>query len=192
MLARASSFAGEKGLEIIEQLGKGHSSLVYLAMSGRKRLVLKAERQDSSRFRMAEREAENLRRANEIGIGPKLAGFDFEKRIILMEFVEGKTFSEWLFSNPERKELMEFARELLAQGKRLDEIGLDHGQLAGRGKNILVRNGKPVIIDFEKASSRRKCHNFSVLQAFLFRNPNGAIAARVKEILGEEAEKLTS
>ena len=103
-----------------------------------------------------------------------------------MEFIKGKTFNEWLFANPSKKELEKCLNELFLQAKKLDEIGLDHGQLAGKGKNILVRNGLPVIIDFEKASQNRKCHNCTQLEAFIYRNPNSAIAKKINEILKQK------
>ncbi len=188
------SFLEEENLSLCQSLGRGRSSHIFLVknLSG-KRFVAKVERPDSTRFKMAEREAENLGKANSRGVGPRLEGFDLGKKIILMEFVEGQTFSTWLFSNPERKALKFFTKALLGQAKALDSIGLDHGQLAGRGKNILVRKNKPVIIDFEKASCQRKCHNLSVLQGFLFRNPRGAIAEKVRKIMGKkEIEKFIS
>ena len=69
----------------------------------------------------------------------------------------------------------------------MDEIGLDHGQLAGRGRNILVRLPEtlPVIIDFEQASIKRKAHNEKVLIDFLNLNPNSKIAEKVIGLLGE-------
>ena len=137
---------------------------------------------------MAEREVENLKKANEIGVGPKLFEFDLEKRIILMEFIKGKTFSKWLFglkkNKENKKKLKEFIDQLFVQAEKMDEIHLDHGQLAGRGVNILVRKNLPVIIDFEKASSNRKCHNKAVLKSFLLKNPNSQTTRKVKEILG--------
>ena len=144
------------------------------------------ERHDSTRFKMAERESENLKKANGIGIGPKLFDADLKRRIILMEFIDGPCFSEWLFAGPSKTGLKRFVKELQRQAKALDKIGLDHGQLAGRGRNILLRKGMPVIIDFEKASCNRKCHNLSVIEGFLFRNPKGAIAKKVWEILKEK------
>ena len=72
----------------------------------------------------------------------------------------------------------------------MDEIGLDHGQLAGKGRNILVRKNRPVIIDFEKASQVRKPGNFSQLKSFLFLNPHSSISGKVKEILGEGLKVL--
>ena len=178
------SFLGGKGLSLVEVLGKGHSSHVFLVENRQgKRFVAKRERADSTRFRMVERESKNLERANRVSVGPKLVAFDLGRRVILMEFIQGKTFSEWLFSEPSKKQLGLFIKDLQGQAASLDRIGLDHGQLAGRGRNILVRKGKPVIIDFEKASSERKCHNASTIEAFLFRNPHGAVAAKVGEIM---------
>lgn len=192
MLQKLAQFLEEKKLCLLGQLGKGHSSRIFLLQNAKgKKFVAKIERQDSTRFRMAERESENLSLTNSIGIGPRLFAADLKKRIVLMEFIEGSTFAEWLFSNPGKKELREFIKGLLAQAKALDKIGLDHGQLAGKGKNILMRSGKPVILDFEKASSQRKCHNLNTIQAFLFKNPHGAVAKKIREILGEkECESL--
>ena len=192
MIGAIGLFLLERKLLMADKIGKGHSSEIFAVKNGAgQKFVLKAEKTKSTRFQMAEREVENLRKANGIGIGPRLVDFDLKKRAILMEFVDGKTFAQWLFSQPAKKELLSFVKELLRQAKALDSIGLDHGQLAGAGKNILVREGRPVIIDFEKASCRRKCHNLSVIKAFLFRNPRGAVAAKVREIIGEkEIEKL--
>jgi predicted Ser/Thr protein kinase len=65
----------------------------------------------------------------------------------------------------------------------LTGLGLDHGQIAGRGKNILVRNDLAVIIDFEKASQVRKCNNENKVKSFLFKSPHSAIVKKVKKIL---------
>ena len=197
MQERVKAFLKQKNLVLVERIGKGWSSEIFLVKSKTgKKLVLKAEKEKSPRFKMAEREAKNLRKANSKSIGPKLKAFDLKRRVILMEYVRGPTFAEWLFEEkPGKTQLKAFAKQLLRQAEKLDSIGLDHGQLAGRGANILVKKGKalPVIIDFEKASQERKCHNRAVVEAFLFRNPHAAIAQRVRKILGkEEVKKFTS
>jgi len=181
---RLESFCSRRKLKVKGLLAKGHSSRIFLVQKGRKKLVAKVERTDSSRKHMLEREAFNLKLANSKHIGPRLLTYDFFYRILLMEYIKGETFKEWIFSKKRKKrEVSLFVRELLKQGEKLDKLGLDHGQLAGRGVNILVRKGKPVIIDFEKASTRRKCHNRTVLEGFLFKNKNSAIAKRVKKLL---------
>jgi len=184
------TFLKENSFELVRKISKGYSSEVLLAKhlpSGRL-FALKAEKQKSPRKNMLQKEVSNLLLANSAEIGPKLYAFDAEERIVVMEFIDGNTFAEWLSAKPSKKALEHFLAALFAQAKKLDEIGLDHGQLAGKGKNILARkSGKdfePVIIDFEKASQFRKSHNFSQLDGLIFRNPRGLTARLVKEILG--------
>ena len=170
------------------RIAKGYSSEIYLAKNSKgKKFALKIEKESSPRREMCEKEAANLGLANKYGIGPKLIDYDIKARIILMEFIEGKTFNKWLLDGkkaPKKKQLLKVISDLLLQAKIMDEIGLDHGQLAGKGANIIVkRNLRPVIIDFEKASQKRKCHNVNQLKSFLFRNPNSGIAKRVRNIM---------
>ncbi|MBI2598481.1 MAG: hypothetical protein HYW50_04765 [Candidatus Diapherotrites archaeon] len=178
-------FLKRSGLRVLKQISKGYSSIVFLAKNKEgKMFVLKVEKPKSPRKNMVQKEASNLALANSAKIGPRLFSFDEKARTILMEFVNGVTFAGWLFEKkPSKKQLKKFVKNLLLQAKKLDEIGLDHGQLAGKGANILVRNGLPVIIDFEKASQVRKCHNETQLRSFLFENPNGAVAKKVRKIL---------
>lgn len=183
---RLNEFLKKHKLKFVRLIAKGHSSFVFLVKRGNKRFALKLERSDSTRKEMLEKEVSNLRRANKLGIGPKLYKYDKKRRVILMEHIAGKTFSEWLFEKRKRNELIQFLAELFKQANALDKAGLDHGQLAGRGANILVRNNLPVIIDFEKASQRRKAHNFSKLLAYLFVNKNSAICKRIWEIIKKE------
>ena len=178
-------FLKEKNLVLVEHASKGYASNVFLVKNVRaEKFALKIEKANSPRIKMAEKEVSNLKLANKFGIGPWLFDFDFKKRIILMEFVEGRPFGKWIFESHEKAELQKCIDSLLAQAKKLDEIGLSHGQLAGKGTNILVKSGgEPVIIDFEKASQKRKYNNYNQLKAFLMDNPNGAVARRIRETL---------
>ncbi|MBU2477013.1 hypothetical protein KKG83_06090 [Candidatus Micrarchaeota archaeon] len=183
-----SEFLKKTGLKLDKKIAKGHSSEVFLVKKGKKSFALKIEKVKSTRKDMAEREVENLLKANSISVGPKLYDFDLKKRIILMEYIKGKTFSSWLFglkkNKENKKKLKKFTEELFLQAEKMDKAGLDHGQLAGRGVNILVKKNLPVIIDFEKASQKRKTHNKTVLESFLLKNPHSEITRKVKEILG--------
>lgn len=182
---RLQDFLDSKNLKLIEMISKGYSSEIYLVENEtNEKFALKIEKDKSPRKDMTQKEAENLESANYDSIGPKLIDFDLENRAILMEFIEGKTFHDFLFSDPKKDVLQQVIRNLLLQARTLDGIGLDHGQLAGKGKNILVReNNLPVIIDFEKASQKRKPHNLNQLTAFLIKNPNSGITKKIKEII---------
>lgn len=188
-----------KNLILVSRISKGWSSEAYAVKDAQgTEFALKMERQKSPRKGMAVREAANLKLANSAGVGPRLIGCDAKHGAILMELIGGTTFDRFIFSEPKpsAKMLRHFLRCLFAQAAALDKLGLDHGQLGGRGRNILVRatkSGKsgtaepviaePVIIDFEKASSNRKAHNVRQLAGFLVLNKRSALARRVREIL---------
>ena len=186
-------FLRKNRLEFVGRVATGRSANIFLVKNSRgKRFALKLEKEKSTRVDMVKKEAENLELANSVGVGPKFVAFDVEKRIVLWEFVEGVTFDKWLFeTNVSKEKLCKLIIELLKQGEKMDEIGLDHGQLAGVGKNIIVRKNKPVIIDFEKGSQARKAHNVGSLRSFLFLNPHSSISKRVKGILGRSWEDFT-
>ena len=181
----AEDFAKRNGFAIKGKISKGWTSEIFLAMKGKKRVVLKALREKSNRKGMALRESENLKIANSAGVGPKLIAADVDCGVVAMEYIEGVRFSEWLYSGISGDELENFIDELFSQAKLLDCLGLDHGQLAGRGNNILVRGGLPVIIDFEKASAKRRVHNLKVVESFIFRSKDSAIVKRIGKILDE-------
>ena len=173
---------------VLGKISKGYTSDVFLVEDKKHRqFALKAEKQKSPRVNMVEKEALNLLFVNAFGIGPRLECFDPAQRVVVMEFVDGPTFDRWLFQKkPSAKVLSAFVKEALSQAETLDRIGISHGQLAGKGRNILVRKNTPMIIDFEKASNKRRCRNQNQLRALLFENPNSAIVKRVKEILNNK------
>jgi predicted Ser/Thr protein kinase len=181
----------KKKFTLIELFDSGRSSEIYLLkdFSG-KFLKLKKEKQKSTRINMVSKEVIHLKKANLIGIGPKLIDFNEKEKWILMEFIKGKTLAEFIEEKPSKKDLNKVIKLLFEQAKKLDEINLDHGQLAGKAKNILIqKNLVPVIIDFEKASQKRKPHNLNVLKAMFFFNKHGLIYEKIKEILNEKEIK---
>lgn len=182
---RFEQFLSGNGFANPKKIAKGWTSDVFVAESGGGgRVALKVLRAKSNRKGMVLREAENLKAANSVGVGPKLLAFDEIANVVAMEFIDGISFDKWLDSNPIKTVLLEFIDELYSQARSLDEIGLDHGQLAGRGRNILVRDNLPVIIDFEKASMHRKCHNVAVLESFLFKSRDSGVVKKIRRILG--------
>ncbi len=183
MQDRLITFLSKHKLKLVKKISKGHSSEVFLVKNSRgKKLALKIEKDKSRRFGMAVKEANYLKLANTFGVGPKLFAFDFDCKCILMEFVDGAPFDKWFFEKePTKKALKKFIENLLEQAKELDKVGISHGQLAGKGRNILVRNNLPVIIDFEKASIVRRARNENQIKSFLFDNPKSSIAKKIKK-----------
>ncbi|MDO8625511.1 MAG: RIO1 family regulatory kinase/ATPase [Candidatus Diapherotrites archaeon] len=189
--ARLESFLQQHQSRCVQKLGRGFAAETYLLQDAKgKKSCLKIERDDSPRRDFTYKESEHLKAANAVRVGPKLLAADYENRCIRMEYVDGTPFSKWVLDEknpPSKAKLEKCVSGLLAQAKRLDAAGIDHGQLAGKGHNILVKkDGTPVIIDFEKSSMTRKPHNATQLESFLFKNPHSILTRTIHQKLGSD------
>jgi len=181
---KAVEFAGEKRAFNTPVLGKGCVGIVVVAHTDRGTVALKARRVDADRSGM-QREAEMLRRANTIGVGPKL--LNATENFLLMEFIEGTLLPQWLKTlrgRGTRSKVRRVLRGVLEQCWGLDEEGLDHGELSRAPKHVIVdANDSPRIVDFETASTNRRVSNVTSVCQYLFL---GSKAAKtIKRKLGE-------
>ena len=181
-------FMGEKNVFDVPVLGKGCVGVVVVAYTNSGRAALKIRRVDADRKGMFH-EGEMLNRANAIDVGPKL--LEISENFLLMELVEGTHFPEWIKSMEGREEQWRVRlvlKDILEQCYRLDEAGLDHGELSNAPKHIIVdADDRPHLIDFETASINRRVSNVTSVCQYLFLGSQ--IADKVKEKLGEVNEK---
>ena len=185
---QALEFTGEKSVFDVPVLGKGCVGVVVVAYTNSGRAALKIRRVDADRKEMFH-EGEMLKRANAIDVGPKL--LEISENFLLMELVEGTHFPEWIKSLGEREvqsRVRLALKDILEQCYRLDEAGLDHGELSNAPKHILVdADDRPFLVDFETASINRRVSNVtSVCQYLLL---GSKIAEKVKDKLGKVDEK---
>lgn len=185
---QALEFTGKKSVFDVPVLGKGCVGVVVVAYTNSGRAALKIRRVDADRKEMFH-EGEMLKRANAIGVGPKL--LEISENFLLMELVEGTHFPEWIESLEEREvqsRVRWVLKDILEQCYRLDEAGLDHGELSNAPKHIIVdADDRPFLVDFETASINRRVSNVtSVCQYLLL---GSQIAEKVKEKLGKVDEK---
>ncbi|MGI6589825.1 MAG: hypothetical protein ACOX1V_04160 [Candidatus Iainarchaeum sp.] len=184
----------------IKQIAKGWSSYIWLVKNKKgEEFVLKEVREKSPRKDLANREGKMLLLANSVGVGPKVKEINFEKNFVVMEYIKGEKFFDFILSKRfegeiTQTQIYELIKELFRQLYLLDTINLSHNQLQ-IGKNILVKQifdkekkvikYYPVIIDFEKATIKEKncTKNLGQLFAMCFYNPNGIIAKRIREKL---------
>ncbi len=146
-------------------LGKGHASLVIKGkLIEGEEVAIKILRTDADRSSL-EREAELLRLANAVGVGPRL--YNYAKHVIVMELVEGVRIGEWDPTTYKKDDVMYVIRDLLEQCRRLDVINLDHGELSNPAKHVIIGE-RPVILDFESASLNRRPSNVTSLAQYLF------------------------
>ncbi|MEM3626776.1 MAG: RIO1 family regulatory kinase/ATPase [Candidatus Bathyarchaeia archaeon] len=181
----ALEFNGKKQAFNVPILGKGCVGIVVIAHRNDEKLAMKIRRVDADRS-MMQRESEMLKMANSVGVGPRLLGVS--KNFLLMQFIDGALLPTWLEKCRGRMRLKKVLREILEQCWRLDEAGLDHGELSHAPKHIIIdRNNTPFIIDFETASLNRKPSNVTSICQFLF--ISGAVAEKIAQKLGEKDKK---
>jgi putative serine/threonine protein kinase len=165
----ALEFIGEKTAFNVPVLGKGCVGIVVRALLDKKRVALKIRRVDADRIEM-QHEAEMLKTANKVEVGPRLIGVS--ENFLLMEFVEGTLLPEWiekLKGKGTRNRIRQVLYSILEQCWRLDEISLDHGELSRAPKHIIIgRDNKAYIVDFETASVQRRVSNVTSICQYLF------------------------
>jgi putative serine/threonine protein kinase len=165
---QALAFTGDKRVFDVPVLGKGYVGVVVVAVRDGRKVALKIRRLDANRSGM-EHEADMLRKANAVDVGPRL--IDTTANFLLMEFVDGALLPRWIEDVKAGEELRvrRVLRSLLEQCWRLDKIGVDHGELSRAPKHIIVRDDdRPCIVDFETASLNRRVSNVTSVCQYLF------------------------
>jgi putative serine/threonine protein kinase len=128
-------------------------------------------------------EAQMLSKANSATVAPNFVGVS--KNFLLMQLIEGDLLPAWLETNNEPSLVKQVLHEVLLNSFRLDEIGLDHGELSKAPKHIIIdHQNKPWIVDFETASVCRKPSNLPAICHFLFSSA-GEVARTVAKRIGE-------
>ena len=174
-------FRGRTNLFGTPVLGKGHVGIVVAAKHKDSEVALKIRRVDADRETMR-REAELLKKANNISVGPKLLGCT--DNFLLMELVEGKNMQEWLREEKKAEEVRLVLRDLIEQCRRLDEEGIDHGELSKAHKHVVITASNQIrIIDFETASMLRRPSNVTSIAHYIFFHKKNSQAAQ--KTLGE-------
>lgn len=182
MGVEALELRGDTSVEGLRVLGKGCVGVVVAARTRWGRAALKVRRMDADRETL-EHEAEVLKLANSVGVGPRLLAWS--RDILLMELVEGTPIRRWVeeLSPEDVDRAKETVRRLLEKCRRLDEAGIDHGELSRAEKHVIVQpDGEPRIIDFETASTRRRTSNVTAVSNYLF--ISGAPSRKLRKMLG--------
>jgi len=180
---KAVEFTGEKMAFDVPVLGKGCVGIVVAAYRDAEKVALKIRRVDADRAGM-QREAEMLRRANGLNVGPTL--LNATENFLLMEFIEGTLLPQWveaLKGRGTRFRIRRVLRAVLEQCWRLDEAGLDHGELSRAPKHIIIdESDRSHLVDFETASVNRRVSNVTSICQYLF--IGSQVAKMVKRKVG--------
>jgi putative serine/threonine protein kinase len=125
-----------------------------------------------------------LSKANSVNVAPKLIASS--KNFLLMQLIDGDLLPNWLKTNKDKAAVKQVLGEVLEQCFRLDQVGLDHGELSKAPKHLLVdKTEKPFIVDFETASVERRVANVTAVCQYLFAG-NSTASKVLSEIFGEK------
>jgi len=168
-------------------LGKGFVGIVVIGHVNGKRVAVKIRRTDADRADLLH-EAHMLSKANSAKVAPKL--ITASKNFLLTQLIDGELFPNWLKTNKDAATVKQVLREVLEQCFRLDQAGLDHGELSKAPKHLLVDKAqKPFIVDFETASVGRKVANVTAVCQYFFAG-NSSASKILAEIFGK-MDRLT-
>jgi putative serine/threonine protein kinase len=179
----AIEFTGKTSASNIPVLGKGYVGVVVVAHAKGQRVALKMRRIDADRPDFIH-ETQMLQKANAIGVGPKFIAAS--KNFMLSQLIDGDLFEDWLETQSDKELIRNVLVDILEQCWRLDETGLDHGEISKAPKHLLVdKADKPFIVDFETASIMRRVINVTSVCQFLFMG-NSRAAKLLDEIFGKK------
>ena len=168
--------AGETSLRDLKILGLGYVGLVVLVVKNQQLFALKIRRANSKNESLLT-EAAALQKANQEAIAPKV--YQASQNFILMDFVEGENFLEWLkqsIANQDFYGIYQVINNLIEQAFRLDQIGLDRDDMKCITKDVIVTpKNQPILLDFSGASGDRRPQNVTALVQGLFW---GSVVAR--------------
>jgi len=179
-------FTGDCMAAGVPVLGKGHEGIVVIAHLNGERYALKVLRNDGNRGNFFH-EAEMLQEANKVSVGPKFHAVT--KNFLISQLIDGGILAKWLEDNKNEKIFRRVVKDILEQCRRLDELGMDHGELSNAPRHILMSaDGKPYIVDFESASNKRVVSNVTTVCQYLFMG-NSIAQGLITEVMGEIDKK---
>jgi putative serine/threonine protein kinase len=181
----ALEFSGAASLfgVAVPVLGKGFVGIVVIAHVNGERVAVKIRRADADRADLFH-EAHMLLKENSVNVAPKLIASS--KNFLLMQLIDGSLLPNWLKTNKDASSVRQVLGEILEQCFRLDQVGLDHGELSKAPKHLLLdKTEKPFIVDFETASVERRVANVTAVCQYLFAG-NSTAAKILIEIFGKK------
>ncbi|MBN1923455.1 MAG: hypothetical protein JW791_01695 [Nanoarchaeota archaeon] len=141
---------------LFELLGKGRRGVVYKISND---LVVKIERDDIKTFNVVKNEYDILKRLGKYSYFPKPVLYNKELRFLIREYVKGEIISKSLTAAA--------IIDSLKMCYVLDRERINQQELTNPFKHIYVKNGKVMMIDFERARITENAKNVSQFVQYL-------------------------
>lgn len=171
----------KKGIKKIEYFTHGYRGIIFTGKYKNKKVAVKAKLPKSKALGRIENEAKWIKKLNKKGIGPEL--IFSEKDFFVYEFVKGIFFPEYA-KKKSKKKIMNVIKDVLMQCYELDKIGIDKEEMHRPFKHIIVKDEKPVLIDFERCHYTKKPKNTTQFIQYL-------ISSKLAHIIREKGIEIS-
>ncbi len=146
-------------------LSKGKRGMVYLIEDKGIKKVIKEKRKESTAINSIANEAKWLKVLNKYNIGPRFCSF--KDGTLMMEYIEGRLFADWLKEQSDNSLLNNVIIDILKQCYTMDRLNIEKKEMHKPVKHIIIRNNKPVLIDFERCRKTLKPSNVTQFCQYL-------------------------
>ena len=146
-------------------LANGKRGITYLALYNGEHVVIKQKNPHSTALQTLANEANWLHILNKKGIGPKFIAH--ERGNLMMEYIAGVLFEEWLEKQKSEKIIFRVVKDLFEQCYTMDKLQVDKKEMHKPYKHIIVRRNKPIMIDFERCKQTVKPSNVTQFCQYL-------------------------
>jgi len=145
-------------------LARGKRGIVHLIRREGTLVAVKSKKPGSQALRALENEAFWLKTLNRQGIGPTF--ISLEDGNLIMGYIRGTPFVQWCarHSLSAQKRVI---GDIFRQCRILDQTGVNKLEMHTPYKHIIVRKGKPVLLDFERCRKTEKPKNVTQFCQFL-------------------------
>lgn len=152
----------------VEYFKKGKRGIVYTGNYKGKKVIIKVKNPESFAINRIKNEGDWLKRLNKIGIGPKV--FVATEDYLVMEFIDGKFFVDFIESSKDKKIVLKVIKDILNQCYEMDKIKVDKEEMHKPIKNLIInKKNKPILIDFERCHVVDNGKNVTQFLFFLYK-----------------------
>jgi release factor glutamine methyltransferase len=157
----------KSGVTNLQYFNKGKRGLIYSGDYKKKKIVVKFKNPKSTAAGRIHIEGDFLEKLNKVGIGPKLYVKDSD--FLVMELIDGISYKEYMENNSKDK-IHKIAILLEKQLVKMDELQIDKQEMARPLTNVIIRNEKPILIDFERCRFSQNPKNIRQFREFKRKN----------------------
>ncbi len=156
----------KKGVRNISYLAKGKRGVVLKGLFEDVPVAIKIPHQQCTNPILIEKEAQNLKKVNKLGIGPRY--ITHTNTYVIREFVEGTMIKDVLRSISTIQQ-QKLCIRILTQLRTLDKAQLQKEELTNPYKHIIVTRKNTVVqIDFERMKFVQKPKNVTQFFQYIF------------------------